>query len=166
MRKIFKNKIRAFLVLALALAMMMSLAACNNSSSSSTSTQADTSYTSIDIEDDIEFPTEPVVGTYNGNVDATITLSGDSASVDNADGVTIDGSTITITKAGSYLFTGTLDDGQIVVDTADESKVEIILNGAKITNDDNAAIYVVSSPKKTHIISATDSVNIVEDGET
>ena len=49
----------------------------------------------------------------------TITLSGSTASCSSAS-VTIDGSTIKITGAGTYELTGTLDDGMVIVDAGDE----------------------------------------------
>lgn len=61
--------------------------------------------------------------------------------------VTIDGSTITITEAGSYTLTGTLSDGQICVDTDKESKVRLILSSVHISNTGSAAVYVRSADK-------------------
>ena len=62
-----------------------------------------------------------------------ITLNGSTITADNP-GVTVDGSTATITAAGTYSLSGSLTDGQIIVDTADEATVHLILNGADIIN--------------------------------
>lgn len=51
---------------------------------------------------------------------------------------------ITITEGGSHVITGTLADGQIVVDT-NETDVILVLNGVDITNNSGAAIYVQSA---------------------
>ena len=56
---------------------------------------------------------------------ATITLNGNSATSD-ANGVQISGTTITITKEGSYLVKGKLDDGQIIVNTDKKDKTQLI----------------------------------------
>ncbi len=67
----------------------------------------------------------------------TITVSGP--------GVSIDGSVATITSAGVYRVTGTLTDGQIVVDTIDGDDIEIILDGASVTNTTNAPFAVMGA---------------------
>lgn len=69
---------------------------------------------------------------------AEITLSGSSAS-SSSDGVEIDGSTVTITAAGTYRISGTLTDGQIVVNAPDAT-VTLILDGVDITSSATAAI--------------------------
>ena len=71
----------------------------------------------------------------------------DAGSTSTGTGVTISGSTITITEEGVYIVSGTLTDGQIVVDAADDAKVQIVLDGADITSSDSAAIYVMAADK-------------------
>ncbi len=73
----------------------------------------------------------------------TITLSGTTASSDSA-GVTVDGSTVTITAAGVYRLTGTLD-GQVVVAAPDDAQVVLVLDGAEIENVSGSAIQVVTA---------------------
>ena len=60
---------------------------------------------------------------YDEETSTKITLSGDSASSDS-DAVQIDGSTITITDEGTYILSGTLNDGQIIVNAEDTDKVQ------------------------------------------
>lgn len=95
---------------------------------------------------------------------AVITLNTDTASVEG-EGVTVEGNVITITEAGEYEVSGTLN-GQLVVDTESEDNVKIILNGVTITNEESAAVYVVSSPGKTILHAQKGSVNVFADGET
>ena len=78
-------------------------------------------------------------------VTAEITLNGDSASV-SGEGAVADGSTVTITAEGVYRISGTLNDGQIVVN-AENAKVQLVLDGVSITNADAPAIYVLSADK-------------------
>ena len=75
----------------------------------------------------------------------TVTLNGDSAACDDS-GVTVDGSTVTIVKAGVYLLTGQLS-GRIEVAVGDNDKVQIVLSGADNTAKDGAAILVTSADK-------------------
>ena len=92
----------------------------------------------------------------------SILLQGNLISVEGS-GVSVDGSTATITAAGSYQISGTLNDGQIQVDASDESEVELILDGASITNSTSAPIYVISA-KEVKIKLSDGSVNTVTDG--
>ena len=62
------------------------------------------------------------------------------------DGVVINGQTVTITAEGTYIFSGTLSEGQIVVD-ADNAKVQIVFDNVDITCASSAAVYVKSAEK-------------------
>ena len=65
---------------------------------------------------------DPVVGASNGGntgaggAEEAITLNGDSAKYAGG-GVSIDGSTVTISAPGEYTVTGTLDNGRIIINT-------------------------------------------------
>ncbi len=71
----------------------------------------------------------------------------DGASTSTGDGVTISGDIITITQAGSYLISGVLTEGQIVVDAGEDAKVQLSLDGVTIGNSTTAAIYGLSADK-------------------
>jgi hypothetical protein len=71
-----------------------------------------------------------------------ITLQGSTASCDSSHVYVGEDGTISIQNAGTYLITGTLDDGQIYVDCVDAGTVTLILKDAHITNDDSACIYI------------------------
>lgn len=58
-----------------------------------------------------------------------------------------DGQTISITAEGVYVISGTASNAQIIVEAADEDKVQIVLDGASITNDSTPAIYVKNADK-------------------
>lgn len=97
------------------------------------------------------------------NLTAEIMLNGSSAVCDNND-VTIENSIVTITKEGIYKFSGTLDDGQIIVNAPD-SKVQIILDNADITCSTSSAIYGIDS-KKIFISLTENSINNLTDGKS
>jgi hypothetical protein len=86
-----------------------------------------------------------------------VTLNGSSASADG-DGVSVSGSTVTITAAGTYVLSGDLD-GQIVVDTADEDVVALVLDGADISNSTSAAIAVLNAEDVVVSLSGSNSVS-------
>ncbi|WP_330348901.1 carbohydrate-binding domain-containing protein [Streptomyces sp. NBC_00582] len=67
-----------------------------------------------------------------------IALDGDSASV-RGDGAEASGATVTITSGGTYRITGTLTDGQVVVDAPDAT-VRLVLDGARISSSTGAAL--------------------------
>ena len=78
--------------------------------------------------------------------DCTVVALSDSGITVTGNGASADGSTVTITEAGSYKFTGTLANGQIIVDT-DDAKVQIVLDGASVTCTGSAALYVKNADK-------------------
>lgn len=90
-----------------------------------------------------------------------ITLNGTSITV-TGDGATVDGTIVTINTAGNYKITGTLTDGQLVVNTDDEETVRLILNGINITNSSHAPINI-SSSEKTIVILSENTVNYLTD---
>lgn len=91
-----------------------------------------------------------------------ISLKESSAQSDGA-GCVIQGTTITITNAGTYVIQGKLENGEIIVDAGKESLVHIILNGAEIKNEKGAAIYIKKSGK-TVVTLADGTENILTDG--
>ncbi len=74
-----------------------------------------------------------------------IELKGDSAVADGPGGVVIENGTIDIRTSGTYVFEGTLDDGQIVIDAEDKGTVRIVLNGVSITSSSGPVIHVKQS---------------------
>jgi hypothetical protein len=68
-------------------------------------------------------------------------------------------------SGGSYSVSGTMDDGQLVVDTQDKGTVRIILNGASIASSTSAPIYVKGADK-TVIILADGTENYLRGGDS
>lgn len=83
---------------------------------------------------------------FDEATDTLITLAGSSA-ICNSESVVVEGSTVTITDEGTYILTGNLENGQIVVDAEDSDKLQIVLNGADITCETSAAVYVKEADK-------------------
>jgi hypothetical protein len=93
-----------------------------------------------------------------------ISLNGDSISA-SGEGVAVAGSTATISAPGTYSLSGSLADGQIVVDSADKGVVRLILDGATISSSTSAAISVVKADEVV-IVLADGSQNAVSDATT
>ena len=91
------------------------------------------------------FTERDLAGTYDESEAVYVTLSDDGITGET-DGVAINGQTVTITEEGTYVFSGTLSEGQIVVD-ADDAKVQIVLDNVDITCASSAAVYVKSAEK-------------------
>lgn len=69
----------------------------------------------------------------------------DGASTAAEDSVVIDGDTVTITQAGSYRLTGTLTDGQVVVDAAAGGTVRLILDGVSLTSSTTSPLVIAEA---------------------
>ena len=93
--------------------------------------------------------------TNETKADESVTNETETAS----SGVSISGNIITITKEGTYVLSGALSEGQIVVD-ADSAKVQLVLDNADITCASSAAIYVKNADK-AFITLAEGSENIL-----
>ena len=76
----------------------------------------------------------------------------------NSKVVKLNNESITINKEGTYILSGTISNGQLVVDATNTSKIKIVLNGVTINNDTSAAIYVKQADK-VFITTAKGSVN-------
>lgn len=82
---------------------------------------------------------------YEAGEATTVELADSGCAVVGA-GASAEGSTVTITKAGTYVISGSLSGGQVVVD-ADGEKVQLVLDGASVTSADSAAILVRAAKK-------------------
>lgn len=98
--------------------------------------------------------------------DTSIFLEGMAIRVDGP-GVTVAGSTATISAAGTYRLTGTLADGQIVVDSDADGLVTLILDGVTINSSTSAPIFIRKADEAAVIVadgthnSLTDAANYV-----
>lgn len=78
-------------------------------------------------------------------------------------GYEIDGTDVSITAAGTYVFSGDCDDGSITVKKG-VTGVTIVLNGLTLTNDDSAAI-TLNKTAEASLIAAAGTTNTVADTE-
>ncbi|MGC9394900.1 MAG: carbohydrate-binding domain-containing protein [Anaerolineae bacterium] len=133
------------------------------STTSSSTTNTTQTVTSTAVPVSVEYESDDLDVSDSDSATTAIILAGDSISVDG-NGATVDGSVVTITAAGTYDISGVLNDGQIVVDTADEATVRLTLNGVQITSSTSAPIYVANA-EKVVITLAAGTQNYVTDGE-
>ena len=83
---------------------------------------------------------------YDESSSALIALNGSSASCDS-DAVSVSGSTVTLCDEGSYILSGTLNDGMIIIDAEKTDKLQLVLDGVSIQSESSAAIYVRQADK-------------------
>ena len=101
---------------------------------------------------------------YDENEAIKITLA-DNATAADSQNVTVDGNVITITDEGVYLISGSLSDGQIIVEAEDSDKIQLVLDGVTLNSTATAAIYVKEADK-VFITTAENSDNtLTETGE-
>ena len=95
---------------------------------------------------DLGYSKRDLDASYDASSATVITLSGDSASVQGA-GAQASAAGAVISSAGTYIVSGELTDGQLLVDAGDDDKVQLVLAGATIHNEDGPAIYVRNADK-------------------
>lgn len=151
-------------ILPLALAVLFTVSGCASTGSGTTAgddTAENTGSTAAVSADEMFTERDLEIG-YDEESSAHITLSGDGASSDS-DAVQISGSTVTIVEEGTYILSGTLDDGMIVVSAADTDKVQLVLDNVQITSSTSAAIYVLEADK-VFLTTAAGSENTLANG--
>ena len=81
-----------------------------------------------------------------------------------------DGQELTITEEGVYVLTGTAKNATVIVEADKEAKVQLVLDGLNVTNDDFPAIYVKSGDKVFVTTTADSSLSVTgsfrKDGDT
>lgn len=142
---------------------------CGSETTSTSTTTAGTAATGTTsasaasaVTSKAEYSSEDMETGWDSATATAIVLEGNNASVTGSGAVFEDG-VVRITAAGTYVFSGTLDDGQILVDAGEKDTVRLVLNGVQLRCSDSAAIYSAKS-EKTIITLAENTVNSVEDG--
>lgn len=110
-------------------------------------------------------PTSACAAPDYTTADATLISLTDSAAKASGkySGCEIDGTDVSITAAGTYVFSGDCDNGSITVKKG-VTGVTIVLNGLTLTNDDSAAI-TLNKTAEASLIAAAGTTNTVADTE-
>lgn len=74
-----------------------------------------------------------------------------------------DGKTLDITEAGVYIISGSAKNCTVKVDADKDAKVQLVLDGVEIENDDFPAIYVLSADKVFVTSAGSDNTLAVND---
>ena len=113
--------------------------------------------------DDI-FSNRDLSGEYDAGESISIELSDGNISA-SSDTVTVDGGDITLTQEGTYIFSGSINNGRIIVDAGKSDKIQLVLNNASVTSQSSAAIYVKKADK-VFVTLAEDTQNTLSNGGT
>lgn len=93
----------------------------------------------------------------------TLDLQGDTITASSGNGVAVKDGTATISKPGTYRISGTVKDGQIIVNSEAKGDVRLVLDGADITCGSSSPIYVMQA-SNTVIELAPGTENVLTDG--
>ena len=110
------------------------------------------------------YKTEDLDESYTESELEKITLQNTSITT-SSQGATVSGSTVTITKGGSYYITGSLDNGRIIIDASKEETIRLVFDNVNVNCNNNAPFYVKTADKVI-VTLAPNSVNTFTDGST
>ena len=71
----------------------------------------------------------------------------DTSATASSDSVQINGSRVVIKEEATYVISGNLGDGMLIVDAPDTAKLQLVLNGVSITSKTSAALYILEAGK-------------------
>lgn len=160
MSKQIRNKL-AIAVLATAIISTGVLGATTDTSITETTGIVATDINTDTIEAAVTYDSEDTYTDWKNEAYTAIKLSNNNTTVDG-DGVTVEGNTITITAAGTYVLSGTLEDGNIIVAADKTAVVRIVLNGVTLHASETAPIFI-SKAKKAIISLAAGTTNTITD---
>lgn len=152
-------------IMIISLIMLLSFSGCANNKSNDSSQESEQANMVDFAKTDEEMFTDRdyEVG-YDENTSVLIQLNKDSATA-SSNSVQIEERTITITEEGTYIISGTLNDGMIVVNADETAKLQIVLNDVNISSNTSAPIYILEADK-VFVTLADGSENVVSNGGT
>ena len=101
---------------------------------------------------------------YDAGKAVTITLQGNTATA-SSDSVVIKDNYITITEEATYVITGTLEGGMLLVDTDKQAKPQLVLDNAHIRASTTPALYIRQADKVV-VTLAQNTENTLSSGES
>ena len=148
----------------------LGLAACGSQSvlsqteaNNQTTTKTSTNSTAATTGTSTYFEAIDLIATYDESNASKISLQGTTATV-SGNGVTVNGSTVEITAAGTYIVEGTASKVQLKVAAGKEDEVQIVFKNATLKNTE--APLLVDAAKKVILTVADGTKNEVSDEST
>ena len=149
-----KRKFRPYKLLSMALSLLL-LASCGNSaiqSANETQSAFDSSGSIknnkvIKVTNDmISYDTDDNYTQWENQNPSYIKPNGATATLIGS-GAEVQENKVTITSAGTYVISGKMNDGQIIVDSQDKGTVRLVLNGAEINSSSSAPLFIKKADK-------------------
>ena len=146
--------------------LLIPLSACTQTTETTTAAEETQSVTetSPSLTSEAAFSGNDLEVGYDESEAETITLKGSTAE-SSSSSVDISGSVITIKGKGTYIISGTLDDGYIVIDAGNSDDIRLVLKDADITSSDYAAIYCLNADNVYITLDDGTSNSLVNSGE-
>ncbi len=156
------KRLKTILAALLILLLAIGTAACGSESAETTEAASDVAEDVTKTTQTVEAVTTAANTTADGAIDASDLFSErdltQTADLSEAKTLTVsDGETVKITDEGVYVISGSASDAQILVEAAEDAKVQLVLSGVSITNTSTPCIYVKSADKV--FVTTTDSEN-------
>ncbi len=82
---------------------------------------------------------------YEESESVGIVLS--DSGIEAGNGVSVESMTATITEEGTYVVSGSLSDGQLMIDADESAKIHLVFNNVEIGNADSAPVYIKQADK-------------------
>ena len=157
---------KPFVIISLALGICLFVSCGGNVQETNPSVQSTPFYnTGGNSDTDIETDSEAiniVKSTYQVNYSSKDENTQES---DSTKEIVLKDSSVTIEEAGSYLVSGTLSDGQIIINVSKEDTVHLIFNGVDIKCSNSAPIYIKQADKVV-ITLKENTINNITDGSS
>lgn len=124
----------------------LALSGCDETFNSSSVDRNVTIDTSFEKDTSDMFTNRDYDTSFDSNGSINIYLNKTSISC-NSNKVEIEGTTVKIKDEGTYIISGQLDNGKIIVEAEESDKPQLVFDGVKITNSSFAPLYIIESDK-------------------
>lgn len=111
----------------------------------------------------MDYDEKELSGNWDSAQSSNIKLN-DEEIISDGGGVIVNNNTITIKSAGTYHLTGSISNGNVIVDTNDDAEVQIVLENVSIKSNNTAPINVTKAGKVT-ITLTENTTNYIEDSD-
>lgn len=160
-------KIKKLAAVIAVIAVASAFPGCSNkeNNSAAESTVSDSSAVNSSASDiDVSIAAEDIDVGYDEENTISVAFADGGVKI-GGEGASAEGETVTISKAGTYILSGTADNGRIIVDADKNSEVKLVFNGVNITCSDNAPIYI-SKAKKVYMTLNDGTENTLTDSKS
>lgn len=117
-----------------------------SSSDASVTTESDTSSSAVTFTRSEMFTDRDQDASYDTAGSTTIRFTDDAITCEDGQ-VSISDSTVTISSGGTYILSGSSSQTQIIIDTPDDDKVQLVLADLSLSCETSAPIYVRNADK-------------------